>query len=183
MNLLLNFVLFQLAWFACVMGAAQGVPWVGVLTVFVVALFHLLRVREPRSEMLLLAAVAAIGAVFDSLLAATGWLSYPSGQWHQALAPYWIVAMWVAFGTTLNVSLHWLKRYPLLAFVLGAIGGPLAYLGGAQLGGVTFNDPVAGLAALAMGWAVIMPALMVLASRLDGWRPGVGGRVLATVAE
>jgi hypothetical protein len=29
MRLLVNFVAFQLGWFACVLGAAQGLPWLG----------------------------------------------------------------------------------------------------------------------------------------------------------
>ncbi|MEK9940662.1 MAG: DUF2878 family protein, partial [Methylotenera sp.] len=28
--LIINFVLFQLAWFACVLGAANSQPWLGV---------------------------------------------------------------------------------------------------------------------------------------------------------
>jgi len=182
MSLLVNFLMFQMAWFACVLGGAHQLPWVGPAMVAVVVAVHLGRVPDARAESALLVIAAVIGAVFDSALVSTGWLVYPSGQMASYLAPYWIVAMWVAFATTLNVSLHWLKRRPVLAAVFGGVGGPLAFLAGAKLGAVTFVDPVSGYAALAVGWAVLMPLLMAVAVRLDGWRPGVGGRVLASTA-
>ena len=183
MKMFANFLLFQLAWFACVLGAANGLPWAGPAVVATVAIVHLRSVPEPRAETMLLVSAAMVGTVFDSLLVSTGWLTYPSGQWVGYIAPYWIIAMWVAFATTLNVSLNWLKRKPVMAAVFGAVGGPLAYFAGAKLGAVTFNAPLAAMAALAIGWALIMPLLMSLATRLDGWRPGVGGRALATAQE
>jgi len=182
MRIFLNFALFQVAWFACVLGAANGAPWLGPLVVAAVVAYHLKRVPEPRAEVILLMLAAMTGLVFDSLLVSAGWLAYSSGQWHPLLAPYWIVAMWIGFATTLNVSMAWLKGRSYLAFVLGAIGGPLAYLGGAKLGGVSLVDTTAALAALAMGWALIMPLLMLAAQRLDKWRPAVERRALATAA-
>jgi hypothetical protein len=182
MNVVLNFVLFQAGWFACVLGAANGMPWVGPVVVGLVAGFHLALVPDARAEGGLLLAAALIGALFDSLLVSTGWLGYPNGQLLPGTAPYWLVAMWVAFAMTLNVSLDWLKRSKPLAIVFGAVGGPLAFIAGEKLGGVTFNDPVAALIALSVGWALLTPLLLGLARRLDGWRCGVGGRVLATGA-
>jgi hypothetical protein len=183
MNMFINFALFQVAWFACVLGAAHGVPWLGPLVVTAVVAYHLRRVPEPRTEMMLLMLAALTGLVFDSLLVSAGWLTYPAGQWHPLLAPYWIVAMWIGFATTLNVSMAWLKGRSYLAFVLGAFGGPLAYLGGAKLGGVSFTDTTAALAALAMGWALIMPLLMLAAQQLEKRRPAAERRVLTTAAE
>jgi hypothetical protein len=183
MTTFVNFILFQVAWFACVLGGAHEAPWIGPVVVAGVAAYHLSRVPNPKAEFSLLALAAAIGAVFDSALAATGWLSYPSGQWHPMLAPYWMVALWVAFATTLNVSLSWLKERPLLAVVFGAVGGPLAYFAGAKLGGVTFHEPALALTALAFGWASITPTLVLLATHLDGWRPDAQRRMLATATE
>jgi hypothetical protein len=178
-----NFILFQVAWFACVLGGAHESPWIGPAAVAGVAAYHLSCVPDPKSELCLLALAAGIGAVFDSALAATGWLSYPSGQWHPLLAPYWMVALWVAFATTLNVSLSWLKGRPLLGLAFGAVGGPLAYFAGVKLGGVTFHEPVLALTALAFGWAIITPTLILIATQLDGWRTDARHRVLATATE
>lgn len=172
MAILVNFILFQVAWFACVLGGAREMPWVGPAVVAVVAAYHVSRALDPKSELSLLAIAAGIGLVFDSALTATGWLSYPSGQWHPMLAPYWMVALWVAFATTLNVSMNGFKGRHLLAFGFGAVGGPLAYLAGAKMGGVTFNDQPMALATLALGWAIATPVLVMIAQRLNGRRSG-----------
>jgi hypothetical protein len=79
--------------------------------------------------------------------------------------------MWMLFATTLNVSLRWLRRFPLAAIALGAIGGPLAYWGGARLGAMEFTAPVAATAALAIGWGALTPFLVWLARRFDGCSP------------
>ena len=183
MNIVVNFLLFQLAWFACVLGGANAMPWLGPLVVLGVVAYHLTRAAAPRPEAALLVTAGLIGAVFDSALVSTGWLIYPSGQWLPSMAPYWIIAMWVAFATTLNVSLTWLRGRMLLAVAFGAAGGPAAYYAGAKLGGVTFGEPLLGLTALAVGWASITPLLVAIATRLDGWRPGLRDDSLAPATE
>ena len=178
MNLAVNFVAFQIGWFACVLGAANGLPWAGPLVVLAVIALHLSQVRRPLPELRLIGLAMALGLLVDSLLLATGWLSYPaglwlSGPWQSSLAPYWIVAMWALFATTLNVSMGWLRGRPLLAVLMGAVGGPLSYLAGEELGGIELTEPVAALSALAVAWAVAMPLLMKAAERLDGVRDTV----------
>ena len=131
-------------------------------------LWHLSRVERPSVELSLVLICGAIGAIWDSLLVNTGWIQYPSGYVISTGAPYWIVAMWMLFATTLNVSLRWLRSSVLLAALLGFIGGPLSYYTGAKLGGVIFVNSSAALLALAIGWAVLMPILMSLSVRFDG---------------
>jgi len=164
---MVNFLAFQAAWFACVVSAAANAPVVGLLVAAVVVLLHFLLVERRAAEALLLLSAIVMGLVFDSLLAGTGWVRYPSGAWVPGLAPYWILALWAVFATTLNVSMRWLHGRHVLAAVLGGVFGPLSYLGGAKLGGMTFLHAAPALTALALGWAVMMPALAALAVRLD----------------
>ena len=170
MNVLVNFMVFQAAWFATVLGAAKDAPWVGPIVVLAAAVLHLRNTRLPLIEARLLASAMVLGLVVDSLLLASGWIAYPNGQWIPALAPYWIVAMWALFATTLNVSMRWMRGRYVLAALFGAIGGPLSYYAGSRLGAMTFVDTQAAVAALAVAWALAMPALMWLAARLDGTR-------------
>ncbi len=110
-----------------------------------------------------------VGAVWDSALVAAGWLVYPSGTLIAGTAPYWIVALWIGFATTFNLSLRYFKQRLWLASLLGAVGGPLAFFAGERLGGVVFTDTTIALVALAVGWAVLMPMMMVAARRLNGF--------------
>ncbi|HMA31616.1 MAG TPA: DUF2878 domain-containing protein [Casimicrobiaceae bacterium] len=163
-----NLVAFQCGWFACVLGAAHQRPYAGVAAVAAIALAHVATAVRPRAELALLGLAAGIGATWDSLLAATGWVAYASGALVPGTAPLWIVALWVLFATALNRSLAWLKPRLALAAVLGAIGGPLAYVGGARLGALSFPHETAALIAQAIGWAALTPLLLRLAQRHDG---------------
>jgi hypothetical protein len=129
---------------------------------------HLARTAHPQQELALVLIAAAIGLVWDSLLVFLGWLDYPSGILVSGTTPHWIVALWMIFATTLNVSMRWLKGRMMLAALLGAVAGPLAYWAGSRLGGVWFVEPWLATIALAVGWAVAMPMLMALSDRFDG---------------
>ncbi len=169
-RLLINVLAFQIGWFSCVIGAANGYPSVGLVVTMLVVLLHLVLAYQPRTELILIAIAGVIGACFDSLLLQTGWVSYPNGILLAGIAPYWIVAMWVLFATTLNVSMRWLHGNYTAAALLGLIGGPLSYLGGARLGGLVFVETTSALVALAIGWAVMMPMLVWVSKRHDGMR-------------
>ena len=168
MKAIINFVAFQLGWFSCVLGAAHGRPWVGPLAVTIVVAIHLLLMRRPGPELRLIFSAMAIGLLADSLLLASGWVAYPNGEWIPGLAPYWIVAMWALFATTLNVSMRWLRIGLHVSMIMGAIGGPLSYLAGAKLGAIQLTETVPALFALAVIWALALPLLVLISSRFDG---------------
>jgi hypothetical protein len=177
MNMFINFAVFQAGWMASVIGAANGLPWIGPLAVAGAMWLHLHNAARPQLEVMLIAACGLTGIVFDSLLVVQGWVTYPSGMFSQYFAPYWIVGMWLLFATTLNVSLAWLKGRWVLASIMGAIFGPASYVAGERLGGVALVDAQAALITLGAGWALIMPGLMALADRLDGMTAPSAARV------
>lgn len=168
MDVLSNLILFQVGWFLCVWSASADRPWIGLLVTLGVIVTHLLRAPLPKRELQLVLFALAIGGAFDSFLVVQGWLKYSSGNVAPNLAPYWIVALWGLFATVLNVSMRWLRGRWITAAVLGALGGPAAYYGGLRLGALEFGNMQAGLTALAIGWAVLMPLLLALSTRFDG---------------
>jgi hypothetical protein len=165
---LANFIVFEAAWFACILGVAHGWPGWGTAAVAVAIAWHLAISARPATELALVAILCAIGLVAESLVVAQGHVAYGAGQPVRWLAPYWLVALWGEFGIALNVTLRWLKRKPLLALVLGAVFGPLSFLGGVRLGGARFVDEPAALATLSCMWAVLMPLVMWISDRFDG---------------
>jgi hypothetical protein len=166
---LINFAAFQLAWFACVLGGAHDKVAAGTLAVAAVVALHLALAPRPGPEARLVAIVTAIGLAWDSLIVSLGLMNYPSGMFAPGVAPLWILAMWALFATTLNLSMGWLKGRSWLAVAFGAVGGPLAYLAGKKLGGVEMNEPWLALLVQGLGWAVMMPLLLRLAARLNGF--------------
>ena len=171
MHMLINIVGFKVGWVSSVLGAAAHMPWLGPAVFAVVVSVHLRRARRPELELGLVIAAGVIGIWFDSFLVVMGWVAYSSGQFSEVLAPYWIVTMWMLFATTLNRSMAWLRGRSVLAAALGAVAGPGSYFAGQKLGAIDLVQPTAALLALAVGWAFIMPVLMALAARLDGFRP------------
>ena len=167
---LINFVAFQVGWFACVLSAAHYMPWLGLLLVTVIVALHVQRASRPAHEARLVFLASLFGIVFDSLLVASGWVQYSSGMVLTNIAPYWIIAMWALFATTLNSSMGWLRNKLVLASVLGAIFGPLSYIAGQRLGAIEFIDMNKASIALALGWSIAMPLLMYAARRVDGKR-------------
>lgn len=174
-RLLVNIAAFQVGWLCCVLGAAGGYPLAGPLVVGFVVATHLALAARPMRELSLIVLAGMLGAAFDTVLVRTGWVEYANGAIWPGTAPYWIVAMWLSFATTLNVSLRWLRGRVWAALTFGALGGPAAYLAGASLGALELAEQGTALAALSVGWALVTPCLVWLAQALDGTRiPQVG---------
>jgi hypothetical protein len=169
MKFVLNMLLFQIGWFACVLGAASGLPWAGVVAAIAIIGWHLARATQPKRELALVAVAALAGATFETVLVQAGWVHFDSGVLLEGTAPYWMVALWALFATTLNVSLRSLREHPWLAALLGAVGGPVAYYAGAQLGALEFATVGTALAAIGAGWALLAPVLLSAARRMDGY--------------
>ena len=164
---LLNISLFKAGWLAAVFSAAASVPFLGTLAIAVAVATHLARSESRYGEIRLLAMAAAIGFGWESLLVATGLVQYGAASIVPGTAPYWIVAMWLLFATTLNVGMRWLRKSMLVTAIFGAIGGPLSFLAGQKAGAVSFPDPFVSLAVIGLGWAVFLPFLVRYASRVD----------------
>ena len=156
----INVALFQVAWFAAVLGAARGMLWLGPLVVLPTLAVHLALQDDRRGEVKLLLTAAMLGFAFDTALAAAGFFTPRQHLYPRPFSPPWMVCLWLNFAATLNVSLAWLRNRYLLAALFGAIGGPLAYYSGAKLGATEAIPTTTGMLLLSLGWAVITPLLV-----------------------
>ena len=172
MRNLANFALFQGAWFAGVLLAAEGRAWLATAAIAVGVLVHLAVVSDrPSREGALIVGAGILGTLLDSLLRVSGLIEYeaiPAG-WPSAIVPPWIIALWCLFATLPAHSLGWLRPRLRLAVVLGAVGGPLAFLGGVRLGALAPAEPeVWTLLALGVEYAVATPILLRVALSCGG---------------
>lgn len=161
-----NLVGYQLVWFAIVISAARGQPMWGIATAmaFIALQFRFSSRRAADARALLAAFIC--GFLLDGALSAAGWLVYASPLLSLP-APVWILALWMAFAMTLNHSMAFLRGRPVLAGLLGGIGGPMAYLGAARgFDAVVFTPPAwHAIALLAVGWSIALATLAVLSQR------------------
>lgn len=167
-RLALQVALYEMAWLAGVLGAAKGHAGAGIVVVAVVVAVQMATSDSPLHEAALATCATVLGLCLDSVLSASGLVAYAGSDGPSALAPAWIVAQWALFATLLRGPLVWLHRRLVPAALLGAVGGPLAYLAGERLGACSLVYPVPAIVALALGWAAATPLLLVLARRPAG---------------
>lgn len=148
---IVNALLFQLGWFACIFGAKY--PWL-LLVALACLGAHFTWVARWRVEGRLVARVALFGCALDTFLLNLGVFDFASDS---RLVPAWLALLWALFATTLNHCLAWSARPWWRACLLGAIAGPLAYLAGSQLAGLSLPlGTLPTLLLLTPLWAVVM---------------------------
>lgn len=166
MKFWLALVAYQAVWFAAVVGAGHGRWWPGVLGGLAFAAWRLTVSTHRRVEGRLVAVALLLGFVLENLWVRAGLVAY-AAPWPWATSPAWLMALWLAFALTIVPLFGYLHAHPVLATVVGAVGGPLAYLGAARGWHAVMLPPRpwTALLALAAGWAIALPLLTTLARR------------------
>jgi hypothetical protein len=164
---LINFILFQIGWFACVWGAANDYGWLGPILVAVTVPLQVFLLTECHNEETRFVIICgSTGFLLETALV-LGNVYLPGGQLDVWLCPPWMAALWFNFAMLVSISLSWLKGKHLLAAMLGGLFGPVAYWGGEKLGAITVADAFwAGYFPLALIWALVLPFLVHTHSRL-----------------
>ena len=179
MRKLLNFIAFQICWFANVLGAANAMPWAGPAITLVWMVAHLAALRGPDArrersiEACIIVAAMSLGWLADSCLHLLNLTAFPENGGLAGSLPGWMVALWVCFAATLRHSLGWLRGRWLTGALLGAVGGPLAYLAGESFGAIALGGNTA-IAAVSVQFALATPILLALVRFAE--RPLVGAR-------
>lgn len=166
MSALINLVAMQISWFACVLGAANDLPWLGVIVSICVVAQHLWRTGDRTMEIKLIVCAFLFGLVIDSAFASTGLIIFKSGTLIAGWTTPWMLALWIGFATALTSTLSWIVARPAFSIAFGAVGGPLAYWSGVKLGAIAFGDFVLSLVCIGCGWAIAMGAFSFVTRRL-----------------
>lgn len=163
---LLNYVLYQAGWFACVIGAAWQHPWFGAAIALVLLILQIACSTRRRREARLALAAVFVGVVVESGHLAAGTYVFQSGTFVEGWPPVWIILMWAQFAATFAFSLRPIVTRPIAAALFGAVGGPIAFVAGDGLGAATLLPPMmTGLLQLAVSWGLAMVILSAIARR------------------
>ena len=167
MSYLINFVLFQLAWFAGILGAAHQQALIGILGMVLCGALHLRSLPRVsrRAEYVLMFQCFCLGTLIDTVLMHAGIMVYASPNPIGFISPLWMSLLWVALAMTLNHSLAWLKNKYWLSAILGSITGPLSYLAGVRLDAGRMPHEIYSLVTLSIVWALTMPLIMFLSQK------------------
>ena len=131
----LNAILFQVAWFGTVIGAASGNPLWGLLGLIGLIVLSI-RNGSIGADLELVAVLTIAGLALEHV-----WIDQHILAYGEAF-PTWILLLWIAVALTLNHSLSWFQSYPATGAVLAALAAPMSYLGGQQLGAVAVTEPL-----------------------------------------
>ncbi|KPK36631.1 MAG: hypothetical protein AMK70_01550 [Nitrospira bacterium SG8_35_1] len=158
-----NFIIFQTCWFACVMGAAKNLGWLGPLLVLITVPLQInLLTENHRAEFIFVVICGFSGFILETLMI-LGSVYAPVSQEWGFICPPWMAALWFNFALLVSISLAWLKGKYAAAALLGGLAGPVAYWGGDKLGALrvaaTFST---GYLILAVMWALALPLLVYL---------------------
>ena len=169
---ILNFVLYNLAWFACVL--SLGAPerwWWGPAAVAPVVIWHLLASDHWRRDAVAIALASALGPVIDTVLLNAGLIHLPASV-QQPLGwlppgPMWL--LWPAFATLFYCSLRWITDRYLLLAACSLVGGPMAYFTASNLMARFGFGPGLwpALALIGVIWALGLPAMLYLINRVN----------------
>jgi hypothetical protein len=166
---ILNFILFQIVWFSCVIGAGKGYPAIGPVIFACVAGIHFTIISaNRRRDFITVASVTAIGLVADTLTALSGAMSFGAYAILGPVAPPFMLVLWANFALLLNCSLSWLNKQYSIGAVLGVIGGPLAYYAGARFGAVQLHTNIwYALTIIALEWGLVIPLILYIVRQPD----------------
>ncbi|MDH3391920.1 MAG: DUF2878 domain-containing protein [Desulfobulbaceae bacterium] len=162
-----NFIIFQACWFACVIGAAKNLGWLGPLLVFITVPLQIHLLTENHRAEIFFAIICGIsGSLLETLMIVASVYTPVDQVWGQ-ICPPWMAALWFNFALLVSISLAWLKGKYAVAAILGGLAGPIAYWGGEKLGALTVAATFSrGYVIIAVMWAIALPMLVYLHNNL-----------------
>ena len=153
-----NALLFNLGWLLCV-AAPQGIALAFAAAYLAL---HFTWVSDDRRELGFVMLVAVIGLSSDALGIELGLFQLSSSGF-----PWWLLALWLLFATTLNHCLAWLKGSLLLSAALGAFAGTSSYYAATRLGAAEVSEPLwLTLIFWAVLWGFLLPLFVALSRGL-----------------
>ena len=156
--LVANAVWLQAGWWICVLGAER--PWL-LLLVIAGVVVHLRLCPDVNAEVKALLRVTLAGCVLDSTLGALGVFGFDGWP-----LPLWLALLWLVLASGMRHSLAWAGRHWQIGALIGALGGPLAYVGGARVTQVALPLGTLETGLLLMPiWALALPLLARIAAR------------------
>lgn len=163
---IINAVLFQITWFACALGSANNALWPAILSCSALAAYQLQNKHRHHNDVKLIVIAIALGLIIDSAWIQLNFITYAAQFPATGIAPLWIIILWIGFALTINHSLSWLDKHPLLPALSGLIFAPLSYFAGVKFGAINFiASPIIVSVALGIAWAIAMTIMVKISKR------------------
>jgi len=168
-------LLAQIGWLGSVGGGAAERPWLGAGAALTATALLLVLSHDRGGTLKLVLVVGLVGPLADAVQISLGTVRPHDSPVFPLWVPVWLWALWPLFASAMPISFRWLAGRFGLAAALGAVAGPLAYLGGAKLGACELHPELwRSVVAIGLEWALMLPFIVWLAARLVR-EPGPAG--------
>jgi len=168
MLVITNLVFFKIVWAVSLAGVVLGYAWAGLAMLMVFFAWHARMAPTARADFIVATIAVVIGLALDTLYVRAGLIAFEGNLLWNNAAPLWILALWANSALTMNGCLGWLRQRRMLAAGLAFVCGPLSYYGGIAVGTATVTGERWMLfGAIGLAWAIALPLLLSLASRLS----------------
>lgn len=153
LSFITDLVIFQIAWFCCVLAPLspipQGLPVIGLALVLIRTQFS----RGLKKVLPFALACFLLGVAGDASLVQLGLLSFDA---YPSLfgAPLWMVALWLNFGLMLRPLFTWFLDHFWRAIIGFSAGGVVAYYSGQKLGVLALTVDIQSQFGVAAEWAI-----------------------------
>ena len=153
LSFLTDLVIFQVAWFGCVLATRSPFPHLLPVLVLLLVLVRVLLTRGLAQALPFTLACLILGIVGDATLVHLGLLSFES---YPSLfgTPLWMVALWLNFGLMLRPLFTWFLDHCWRSLIGFSAGGVVAYYSGQKLGVLILSVDLQSHLGVALEWAI-----------------------------
>lgn len=154
LSFLIDFALFQAAWFACVLATYFPYPQILPIAGSILIIGRVIQKGRFRGALTLGLASITIGILGDALLVELGFLSFSPYPTKLLGTPLWMIALWMNFGLMLQPLFAWFMENCIRTLLGFSIGGALAYFSGEKLEVLSLEKDWQSILAIGAEWAV-----------------------------
>ena len=166
--MIVSIVLLNLLWFTSVLGAANGLIWPASIVLVILLGFNYLLVGMHRIDFKIISYSFIAGLIIDGILMNKGLVIYehmaPGLGW---MPPLWILMLWVGFGASVRLGMHWLLENPKLGGAVMLVGAPLSYISASKLGATTVPNLWQAMTFIGCSWLLYFMSVVYLLNK-DG---------------
>ena len=149
----LNLVVFQAAWFACVLGSKSPYPMLYPVLGFCAVLGLVILSKRFGAAFPFLLSSVALGMVGDSLLVRLELLAFYANPTVGG-APLWMIILWANFGLMLRPLFPWFLENNIRCLLGFSMGGLAAYYAGWRMDALAFTSGWETALAILIEWGI-----------------------------
>ncbi|MEL0099418.1 MAG: DUF2878 domain-containing protein [Opitutae bacterium] len=149
----INLLVFQAAWFACVLGSKSSYPMIYPVLGFCAVLGLVIVNKRFGSAFPFLLSSVVLGMVGDSLLVRLELLAFYANPTVGG-APLWMIILWANFGLMLRALFPWFLENNFRCLLGFSIGGVVAYYAGWRMDALAFTTGWFTALAIFIEWGI-----------------------------